>query len=454
MVVTEWTRALVAVVLLPLRIGGFLICRDGWRGQIRRDIAGCAPAPWAPAPPPAGASGLGERPLCIFVSCAESSGEIHAVNLVRALLEEVERAGGPRPRLLGFGSDRLARLGVEIVAEPVARAAMGLGSVLSELPYYTSLLGIAARTFREARPDLFLPVDSPALHVPLAHIARRYAIPTVHFVTPQYWGWAPWRVRGYRRAVDRALTILPFEPAWFERQGVAAAHVGHPLLDELEGVPATTPPADARVLVLLPGSRSAVIDRNLPWMLRVAGALRASCPEAELRIVQGDDRHRGRIETHLAASGVDAALETDDLHGSLARARAALSVSGTVLIDLLHHRLPAVVVYRLNGRRGRWMFEHLLSTPHFASVNLLAGREVLPEFCFTGKGPVEAVGQALERCYKDEAWRAYCGAGLERAARRLGPAGASRRAALHALEVALGKSREGAPRPDEERLRG
>ena len=99
------------------------------------------------------------------------------------------------------------------------------------------------------------------------------------------------------------------------------------------------------------------------------------------------------------------------------------------------------------------MFEHLLSTPHFASVNLLAGREVLPEFCFTGEGPLEAVGQALERCYKDEAWRGRCGEGLERAARRLGPAGASRRAACHALEVALRKGAGGPPRPDEERLR-
>src|SRR5438874_10358663 len=108
-------------------------------------------------------------------------------------------------------------------------------------------------------------------------IAQRYGVRTVHFVTPQYWAWAPWRVHAYARTVDRALSILPFEPAWFARRGVRVAHVGHPLLDELElsrsppdsmgTARAPTSGSPARELVLLPGSRAGVIARNLPWML-------------------------------------------------------------------------------------------------------------------------------------------------------------------------------------------
>src|SRR5438874_10342754 len=98
-------------------------------------------------------------------------------------------------------------------------------------------------------------------------IAQRYGVRTVHFVTPQYWAWAPWRVHAYARTVDRALSILPFEPAWFARRGVGVAHVGHPLLDEIErsrSMVTAGPPGsgdESRELVLLPGSRAGVIER-------------------------------------------------------------------------------------------------------------------------------------------------------------------------------------------------
>jgi lipid-A-disaccharide synthase len=129
-------------------------------------------------------------------------------------------------------------------------------------------------------------------------------------------------------------------------------------------------------------------------------------------------------------------LEIGDLHGVLARARCALSVSGTILLDLLHHDLPAVVVYRLDSGAEVWLKDHLLTVPWFSSVNLLAGEEIYPEFCFHGDGPRDRVGDALRRCYNDAAWREHCRAGLVRARARLGPPGACDRAAAHAIALA------------------
>ena len=129
-------------------------------------------------------------------------------------------------------------------------------------------------------------------------------------------------------------------------------------------------------------------------------------------------------------------IDCGDLHATLARARAAFSVSGTVLIDLLHHHLPAIVIYRLGSAREAWLGRHFLTAPYFASVNLLAGRELYPEFAFHGQGPRAEVGLALERCYKDPEWRANTISGLERARRRLGPPGAATRAAREVLAIA------------------
>ena len=153
------------------------------------------------------------------------------------------------------------------------RGAVGVGAALRETYYFDRDLKGAADTHKGRQADVFCPVDSPALHVPLARIARKHATPTVHFVAPQYWGWAPWRTRGYAKAIDTALTILPFEPAWFDTTDITTEHVGHPLLDALADTPTTHPNPDATDLVLLPGSRASVIDLNLPWMLERAAPL-------------------------------------------------------------------------------------------------------------------------------------------------------------------------------------
>ena len=434
LVAGEVVRAAGAGILLPFRAALYLATRSAQRREIERllrDPASIAPDP-EDLPMPA-------RPLRIFVSCAEASGEIHAVSLVREIRAAIARRAGTAPEISALGGVRLEAEGVRHLGRPVERAAMGIRGPLGNIAYYADLFGKTAGHFGAAPPDVFVPVDSPALHVPLARIARAHGVPVAHFVTPQYWGWAPWRARGYRRAVDRALSILPFEPGWFEPRGIRVAHVGHPLLDALASVPATRPPEESRHLAILPGSRLGVIERNLPWMLAAAGRLRARRPEVRTVVVHERRELLEPIEAAIDRADASswARAQTGDLHGALARARCALSVSGTVLLDLLHHRLPTVVVYRLENARETWASRRFLTVPWFSSVNLLAGTEVYPEFCFHGEGPATAIDAALDRAFSDETWRATCAEGLEVAAARLGPPGAAARAARQVLHLAL-----------------
>lgn len=429
----ELIRALGDLALLPPRLLQQILaqparCRD-LEGLLQSE-----PTFVDEAPDPAS---FPDRPLRLFLSAAEDSGEIHAANLAHALRAECRELGLPAPELFGFGGDRMAAAEVELLARPVDHAAMGIGAALGKLSYFSSLLNTAAATFKSQSPDVFAPVDSPALHVPLARIAKKHGTDTVHFVAPQYWGWAPWRVKGYAKAVHTALTILPFEPAWFAETGVHTEHVGHPLLDALALVPETRPGPDSHDLVLLPGSRASVIDQNLPWMLERVAALVSE--GASVVVLQDSSRHGDRVRNHILNSSVTGKVEvkTSDLHTHLASARTAFSVSGTILLDLLHHRLPTVVIYRLESGLA-WIRPRLLNAPHFASTNLLAGREVLPEFGFSGSGPIEAVEGALHTAHVDEAWRAECLAGQDEAARRLGPPGATRRAARAILRRAQG----------------
>ncbi len=434
----ELARAVGGALIVPLR---YLVHRFGRAKEMER-IAEEVRAGAGRLDEAASAELPQDRPLRIFLCAAEASGEIHAASLAKEIRRRAKEAGAPEPIITAIGGDRLRALGIETIEDPVARAQTGFDGVLQSLPYYVGVLEHGARHVQETAPDVVVPVDSPALHVPLARMARRYGAPIVHLVAPQYWGWAPWRVGPYAKAVDLALTILPHEPAWFARHSVNTRHVGHPLLDALANVPVTRPKPESKTLALLPGSRAGAIRRNLPWMLGALSELLRTDPEIEVAVLQSDPEHRELIEKLLAenaAPGLPAPrLVIGELHAQLAEARAAFAVSGTILTDVLHHRLPAVCVYRINKRLESWMYRNVLTCPFFASTNLLAGREVIPEHCFRGEGPVQETAKQLMDIWKDGPIRDRMMEGLEDAAERLGPAGAIGRAAGHVLRVASG----------------
>jgi len=444
----EFVRALAGLLVAPLRFAYHACVARGRRAEVEELLArsaaegggGATPIPALDAAALADAASDGG--LRVFVSCAEVSGEIHGRRFVERLRERAAAVGAPEPSFTGLGGERSREVGVATVGDPVSRSAMGFGVVLA-IGFYVKLLVAAARHLRATRPQVMVCVDSPALHVPLGRLARRYGVPVVHFVTPQYWGWAPWRVGGYRSAVDLGLSILPFERAWFERRGVPTAHVGHPLLDRLASVPARDEPLDDGPIALMPGSRSGVIGRNLPWMLETLAGASADSPLARARFVVA----LGRADLEpLVREIVDASAIADrvevrvgDLHEVLGACSAALTVSGTVVLDVAHHLLPMVVLYRLGHAFEVALVGRLLTVPHFASVNLLAGREVVPEFGFAGDGPRAEVRARLEELVRPGAAREACIAGLRDAVRAAGDHLAVERAAAWALAVAAGR---------------
>lgn len=412
-----------------MRLLGYALGKGRILEEIARDLESPRPIPREPTgwPDPG-------RPLRLFVSCGEASSEAHAVRVVEETNALLQEAGAPPADWSGLGGEALAAAGVRTLADPTDKAVMGGQGVASQLGFWRGVLASAASGF-EGR-DAVVMVDAPALHLPMARIATRAGIPTLHHVAPQYWAWAPWRVAAYRKAITRALCILPFEPSWFARHGVAAEYVGHPQLDILASHPTPPPPLDPerKAIALLPGSRAKEIEHVLPAMLSALD--QAQTGDAPVLVLQRDARHAGRIRPLLA--GTKATLVIGDPHDQLQRVRAALATSGTVLFDLLHHRIPAVALYALNGRIRSRLTSWLVTVPHFAGPNLLAGQEVLPEVAFPVQSPPDPshLGQLLSRCYNDPAWRGACIGGLDRAAERLGPPGAARRAAGHLLELA------------------
>ncbi len=361
----------------------------------------------------------------LLLVAGEASGDLHAANLLRAL-----RGTGGEVTAFGVGGERLREAGLDCIARSEELSVMGLAEVARDLP---RLLRLARRVRREAlarRPDVAVLVDSPDFNLPLAKHLHRAGVPVAVYVSPQLWAWRSGRVRRIRRDVRRVLCILPFEVDFYERHGVPAEYVGHPLVDALAPVMAAPPARRRDLLALLPGSRWHEVAALLPGMLGAVAELRRRRTGLAVRLVGAPGLDPARLRSQVGDAGVE--VVTADRHRALAECSAALVASGTATLECALLDVPMVVGYRLHAL-SYWLARRLVRVPHVGLVNLVAGERVAPELVQDDfrAGRLAAEAEALLGDGGDRQR-----SGLARVRGALGETGASERAARAVREMA------------------
>ena len=378
----------------------------------------------------------------IFLSAGEPSGDLHGANLIRAL-----RRRGPGVDCVGFGGERMEAAGARLLYPLCDLAVMWFTRVLARAPAFLDLLSRADRYFRHHRPDAVVLIDYPGFHWWLARRAHFHGIPVFYFVAPQLWAWAGWRVRKMQRWVDQVLCTLPFEEDWYRERGVPAQYVGHPYFDELPaqrrdaGFVAEQRALPGPIVGLLPGSRMQEVERNLPTLIRAASLMHAERPDVRFLVACFQPAQRRLADAYLEGAGLPVTTFMGRTPEIINLAQACIAVSGSVGLELLYHQKPSVVVYRV-GWFGMQLGRCLKTSPYISLVNLLAGKELFPEF-LSDRCEAEAVSRYILGWLNDrpayEAVRAELAALRERVAQP----GACDRAARQVLAVL----EQGANRP-------
>ena len=407
-------------------------------------------------------SGLDEsaKRLKIMLITGEASGDHHGASLVKAIRDE-------RPDLqfefFGSGGAEMRAAGVEIVRDIATFNIVGAEEFLTGFRRIWKAFYGLRDTAVERKPDLIVFIDYPDFNMRLARKLKRLGFATVYYITPQVWAWRQHRVRALRRDFDKLLVILPFEKDFYEKSGVPVEFVGHPLLDSVKTSVSREEfcnryglDSSRKLIALLPGSRRKEIKENLPHILGAVEKLGNSdfdfvLPRASTiplkYIMSVATAFGGKIESN---PGKSAACDTlvlgnsrihvlqGDAQNAIRQAVLAVAASGTIVLETGVIGTPMIVVYRvswLNWRLFRWM----IKVDYFGLVNLIAGREVVPELIqndFTGNRlynlVIEVVGDnhRLERIRKD----------LDTVREQLGT-GASSRAARAVLQTIAGIKR-------------
>lgn len=317
-------------------------------------------------------------PRRVFITAAEVSGDQHAAHLIESL-----RRLEPSIIVEGHGGPAMEAQGAIIHHETTRRAAMTY-QALARAGEMWRLFRWTKRYFNRSQPDLQICVDSPAMNFHFAKIAHERGIPVLYYIAPQLWAWREGRMKKVRKWVDQVACILPFEEEYYQKHGINAKFVGHPLFDQLPPVrgPAPGPrfPDRPPIIGLLPGSRRSEAAANFPHLLDVAEQLRQAYPQASFLVPTTPATHP--VVEELARDIADLKYAEGQFDEMVPRCDLCLTVSGTATLHVAGHGVPMIVVYR--GSRMLWHLagRFIVRTRTFSLVNLLSeGRQhIVPEF--------------------------------------------------------------------------
>ncbi|MCC7167104.1 MAG: lipid-A-disaccharide synthase, partial [Rhodospirillales bacterium] len=348
-------------------------------------------------------------------------------------------------RFAGVGGENMQAEGLQSLFPIADLAVMGFVEVLPRLPLVFKRRDEVLAALEREPPDLILTIDSWGFNKLIAAGAKKRlpTIPRWHFVAPMVWAWKEGRARRMAALIDGLLTLFPHEPPYFERHGLRAVAVGHPVIEggADKGEAAAFRARHAigateTIVAVLPGSRPGEVDRLLPVFRAVMARLAAE-RKGLVTVIPTVDTVADRV----AAQSVDWPMPLRLVQGgrekfdAFAAAGVALAASGTVALELAMAGLPAIIAYKVNPLTAV-AARRLLKIKYVNLVNLLLDRPAVPEFLQEQCKP-DILAGALGLLLDDITARDAQKAALAEAMVRLGRGGPSpsRRAAQVLLDA-------------------
>jgi len=361
----------------------------------------------------------------ILLSAGEASGDMYAARLAAALKARTGAA------MFGMGGDQMRGAGVDVVTDYSEVSVLGITEILSHLPQLVRAMRRLVEMARARRPELAIVTDFPGFHLRLARKLKRLGVRNVYYICPQFWAWRPWRVRIVQRRFALALCIFPFEEKFFGDAGVPVKFIGHPLvgsvassLSRAEFFAKHSLSKSLPLVTILPGSRSSELARHLSILREACVKIHNAMP---VQFVVAAAPGWSEILRKSWARELKLSTVEGETYDALAHANASIVSSGTATVEAALLGAPMVVVYRVTPLTAL-LAKPLVRTKQFGMVNLIAGREVVPELIQKDFTPGKVAQQTL-RLLQDPAAVTAMRADLAEVRRRLGPPGAVERAA-------------------------
>lgn len=319
--------------------------------------------------------------------------------------------------------------GMELLLPMEEFQLMGFIEIIRHLPSIYRQFKFLEEAILKKSPPAVVLIDYPGFNLRLAKRLRKkgYKGKIIQYISPTVWAWAKGRIHQMASSLDLLLCILPFEPPLFANTTLPAHYVGHPVLEHLP----PPLPENKELIALFPGSRLSEIKRNAPILIEAARLLHARHPTWVFALSVSHPDYEKVLQEYLENAPF---CYLDTSPQKLQRTCCgAIAKSGTVTLELAALSKPTVVVYTIPWiyrQIAQWIIEPHL--PYYCIVNIIAKREVFPEFV-TKPFTADTIAQAFEELITTK--KESCINGCLDVQKTLGSKKASQEGAKHILEA-------------------
>ncbi|MFQ5431348.1 MAG: lipid-A-disaccharide synthase [Nitrospinota bacterium] len=331
-----------------------------------------------------------------LIIAGEESGEIYGAALIR----EIKRLL-PEAQFSGIGGDRMAAEGFHINHHCSEMASIGVVHMLKKISFFLGALGEIRARIKQKEYDAVILIDYPDFNLRVAREAFASNVPVFYYVCPQFWAWRRYRVRSVRKWVDTMMVVLPFEEGFYKQRGVNARFIGHPLLDVLdldvnrEELKKTLLPEKSDTLIgLLPGSRKNEVNEMLGRLLETADIIHSAKPNAGFVIPAASHVPMEPVREAVGSRDYIKLLKTRS-HDVMAASDFLITKSGTSTLEAAIFGAPMIIVYG-SSFFSYWLAKLLVHVKYAGLPNLIAGKEIAPEFFQSDFEPSRVAAAALD----------------------------------------------------------
>jgi len=333
----------------------------------------------------------------VGIVAGEVSGDILGAGLIAALKKKV-----PNCTFEGIAGPLMIAQGATSQYSMERLALMGIAEFAGRLREVLAMRNELVKYFIANPPDVFIGIDAPEFTLGIEKRLRQVGIKTVHYVSPSVWAWRKYRIKKIARSTNLMLTLFPFEADFYNNYNIPVKFVGHPLADDIplfsdknQAVKELNLPQDKIVIAILPGSRTTEL-RYLGEDF-VKAAQWCTKRHSNLHFVTPLINAQRRIEFENILARQTEKIPITLINGQsrtvMAAADVILIASGTAALEAMLIKRPMVAAYRISSFTY-FLVKAFLNTKYYALPNLLADREVIPEFMQNDINP-EVLGKAL-----------------------------------------------------------
>ncbi|GIL17728.1 MAG: lipid-A-disaccharide synthase [Oligoflexia bacterium] len=374
----------------------------------------------------------------VLIVAAEASSALYAQRLIEYWKSEKKPV-----KAFGVGTQEMEILGFERIGKAEEMAVFGLVEVIEKYSHLKVVFNNLVQAAKERRPDVVIIMDYPDFNLMLAKEMHALGIPVVYYITPQLWAWRKGRVKKIQKYCSEVFVLFPFEVEFFEKNGVKARFVGHPLLDEIQdkyfdphyrkmrrqqfGI------QDSDIVIgLMPGSRRSEVSQHMQIQLQVARQFLKNYKNIKILMIVAPTFTKEQIQDYMGDIQFPLIMVKDEPFEMINLADYILAASGTatLIVGLLHK--PMVIMYRLKFLTGLIARIVVRGVKFFGIVNLIHGREIVPERWQGGANP-QSLYELMKRYIDDPAYAEAVRNDLRQLQKSLGNKGATVRVA-HAIE--------------------